>query len=213
MKRMLHGMLAFVAVFLVRASCLGTGRSRHAERGRSRHRGRRRAGRHRHGDQRRNQYQVAPGHDATGSYQVVNLVPAAIRSKSSSRVQKSSQVIALEVGRRAARRGAGGRIVSEVVTVAESPRLLNANDATLGAIPQMQVANLPLRSELGRPAGPRARPGRSLHRAGRRHVVRAHGRHQRPALARSKQLPARRRRQQQHLGERPGSRPRCPAVG
>src|SRR5262249_13200228 len=60
--------------------------------------------------------------------------------------KKSSQVIALEVGQRArldVELAVGG--ISEVVTVAESPQLLNTNDATLGAvIPQTQVANLPL---------------------------------------------------------------------
>ena len=60
--------------------------------------------------------------------------------------KKSSQVIALEVGQRArldVELAVGG--ISEVVTVAESPQLLNTNDATLGAvIPQSQVANLPL---------------------------------------------------------------------
>jgi len=55
-------------------------------------------------------------------------------------------VVTLEVGQRArvdVELAVGS--FSETVTVAESPQLLNSNDATLGAvIPQIQVANLPL---------------------------------------------------------------------
>src|SRR5580765_7691099 len=84
---------------------------------------------------------------ATGSYQVVNLVPGRYQVEVElTGFKKSSQVIALEVGQRArldVELAVGA--FSEVVTVAESPQLLNSNDATLGAvIPQMQVANLPL---------------------------------------------------------------------
>ena len=61
--------------------------------------------------------------------------------------------------------------------------------------------------QLGRPARARAgRAGRPLYRAGRRHVVRPHRRRQRARHARAaEQLPARRRRQQQHLRERAGA--------
>jgi hypothetical protein len=83
----------------------------------------------------------------TGSYQVVNLVPGRYQVEVElSGFKKSSQVIALEVGQRArldVELAVGS--FSEVVTVAETPQLLNTNDATLGAvIPQSQVANLPL---------------------------------------------------------------------
>src|SRR5262245_36679685 len=84
---------------------------------------------------------------STGAYQIVNLIPGKHQVEVElTGFKKSSQVIALEVGQRArldVELAVGG--ISEVVTVAESPQLLNANDATLGAvIPQMQVANLPL---------------------------------------------------------------------
>jgi Carboxypeptidase regulatory-like domain/TonB dependent receptor/TonB-dependent Receptor Plug Domain len=83
----------------------------------------------------------------TGSYQIVNLIPGRYRIEVElSGFKKNSQVVTLEVGQRA-------RIdvelevgsLAETVTVAETAQLLNANDATLGAvIPQTQVANLPL---------------------------------------------------------------------
>ncbi|HEY7291875.1 MAG TPA: TonB-dependent receptor [Vicinamibacterales bacterium] len=82
-----------------------------------------------------------------GGYQVVNLIPGRYRVEVElNGFKKSSQVVTLEVGQR-------GRVdvelavgsFAETVTVAESPQLLAANDASLGAvIPQMQVANLPL---------------------------------------------------------------------
>jgi hypothetical protein len=82
-----------------------------------------------------------------GSYQVVNLIPGRYRvDVELSGFKKSSQVVTLEVGQRARLdvELAVGEL-TETVTVSESPQLLNANDATLGAvIPQMQVANLPL---------------------------------------------------------------------
>ena len=83
----------------------------------------------------------------TGAYQVVNLVPGRYQvDVELSGFKKSSQVIALEVGQRArldVELAVGS--FSEVVTVAESPQLLNTNDATLGAvIAQTQVSNLPL---------------------------------------------------------------------
>ena len=83
----------------------------------------------------------------TGSYQVVNLVPGRYQVEVElSGFKKSSQVLALEVGQRARldiELAVGS--FSEVVTVAESPQLLNTNDATLGTVvPQIQVANLPL---------------------------------------------------------------------
>ena len=124
--------------------------------------------------------------------------------------KKSSQVIALEVGQRArldVELAVGS--FSEVVTVAESPQLLNTNDATLGAVIPQIAGREPAAGDpqLGRPAGAGARrAGRSLHRAGRRHLVRPHRRHQRARRARAaEQLPARRRGQQQHLRERPGA--------
>ena len=83
----------------------------------------------------------------TGAYQVVNLVPGRYQiDVELSGFKKSSQVIALEVGQRArldVELAVGS--FSEVVTVSESPQLLNSNDATLGAvIAQTQVSNLPL---------------------------------------------------------------------
>src|SRR5262249_4739004 len=83
----------------------------------------------------------------SGSYQVVNLIPGRYRiDVELTGFKKSSQVVTLEVGQRARVdvELAVGEL-SETVTVSESPQLLNANDATLGAvIPQMQVSNLPL---------------------------------------------------------------------
>ena len=83
----------------------------------------------------------------TGGYQTGNLIPGRYRVEVElSGFKKSSQVITLEVGQR-------GRLdvelaigsFAETVTVAESAQLLNAGDATLGAVvPQSQVANLPL---------------------------------------------------------------------
>src|SRR5580765_2784471 len=83
----------------------------------------------------------------TGSYQVVNLNPGRYRIDAElSGFKKFSQVITLEVGQRA-RLDVELQIglVAETIIVAESSQLVNTNDATLGAvIPQMQVANLPL---------------------------------------------------------------------
>ena len=84
---------------------------------------------------------------ATGSYLFVNLIPGEYRvDVELSGFKKSSRVVTLEVGQRA-RVDAALEVgsVSETVSVAGTTQLLNANDATLGAvIPQMQVANLPL---------------------------------------------------------------------
>ena len=83
----------------------------------------------------------------TGSYQVVNLNPGRYRIDAElSGFKKFSQVITLEVGQRA-RLDVELQIglVAETIIVAESTQLINTNDATLGAvIPQTQVANLPL---------------------------------------------------------------------
>jgi hypothetical protein len=83
----------------------------------------------------------------TGSYLVVNLIPGRYQvDVELAGFKKSSQIVTLEVGQRA-------RLdvtlplgeFSETVNVGETAQLLNASDATLGAvIPQMQVANLPL---------------------------------------------------------------------
>jgi hypothetical protein len=83
----------------------------------------------------------------TGSYQIVNLIPGRYRvDVELSGFKKSSQVITLEVSQRArvdVELAVGS--LAETVTVTETPQLLNANDATLGAvIPQVQVSNLPL---------------------------------------------------------------------
>src|SRR3954470_7023356 len=148
MKRTLHGMLALFAVFLLHMPSLSAQVDRATLSGVVRDTG---GG-------------VVPGatvtvtnlatniesHQVTtdtGSYQVVNLVPGRYQvAVELSGFKKSTQVIALEVGQRARvdiELAVGS--FSEVVTVAESPQLLNSNDATLGAvIPQMQVANLPL---------------------------------------------------------------------
>jgi hypothetical protein len=148
MKRTLHGMLALFAVFLVYVPSVSAQVDRATLSGVVRDTG---GG-------------VVPGatvtvtnvatniesHQvttATGSYQVVNLVPGRYQVEVElAGFKKSSQVIALEVGQRArldVELAVGG--ISEVVTVAETPQLLNTNDATLGAvIPQVQVANLPL---------------------------------------------------------------------
>ena len=148
MKRTLHGMLALFAVFLLHAPDLSAQVDRATLSGVVRDSG---GG-------------VVPGatvtvtnlatniesHQATtetGSYQVVNLVPGRYQVEVElSGFKKSSQAVTLEVGQRARLdvELAVGKF-SEVVTVAETPQLLNTNDATLGAvIPQTQVANLPL---------------------------------------------------------------------
>jgi hypothetical protein len=148
MKRTLHGLLALFAVFLLHATIASAQVDRATLSGIVRDTG---GG-------------VVPGatvtvtnlatnieqHQATsetGSYQAVNLVPGRYQVEVElSGFKKSSQVIALEVGQRArldVELAVGA--FSEVVTVAESPQLLNTNDATLGTVvPQMQVANLPL---------------------------------------------------------------------
>ncbi len=148
MKRTLHGMLALIAVFLLHAPNVLAQVDRATVSGVVRDTG---GG-------------VVPGATVTvtntatnvsstqtttetGGYQVVNLVPGRYQVEVElSGFKKSSQVITLEVGQRArldVELAVGS--FSEVVTVAESPQLLNSNDATLGAvIPQMQVSNLPL---------------------------------------------------------------------
>jgi hypothetical protein len=148
MKRTLHGMVALIAVFLLHAPNVMAQVDRATVSGVVRDTG---GG-------------VVPGATVTvtntatnvssnqtttetGGYQVVNLVPGRYQVEVElSGFKKSSQVITLEVGQRArldVELAVGS--FSEVVTVAESPQLLNSNDATLGAvIPQMQVANLPL---------------------------------------------------------------------
>jgi hypothetical protein len=83
----------------------------------------------------------------TGSYQIVNLIPGRYRiDVELTGFKKSSQVVTLEVGQRARvdfELAVGS--LAETVVVTETTQLLNANDATLGAvIPQMQVSNLPL---------------------------------------------------------------------
>ena len=148
MKRTLHGLLALIAVFLLQAPNVLAQVDRATLSGVVRDTG---GG-------------VVPGatvtvtnlatniesHQATsetGSYQVVNLAPGRYQVEVElSGFKKSSQVVALEVGQRArldVELAVGS--FSEVVTVAETPQLLNTNDATLGTVvPQMQVANLPL---------------------------------------------------------------------
>ncbi len=84
---------------------------------------------------------------ATGTYLFVNLIPGRYQIDITlTGFKKSSQIVTLEVGQRA-RVDAVLEVGSftESVTVAESTQLLNANDATLGAVvSQNQVANLPL---------------------------------------------------------------------
>jgi hypothetical protein len=148
MKRMLHGTLALVAVFLMNVPAVWAQVDRATLSGVVKDTG---GG-------------VVPGATVvvtnlatnlesrqvtteTGGYQVVNLIPGKYQVEVElSGFKKSSQVVTLEVGQRArldVELAVGS--FSEVVTVAESPQLLNSNDATLGAvIPQMQVANLPL---------------------------------------------------------------------
>ena len=148
MKRTLHGMLAFLAVFLLAVPAALAQVDRATLSGVVRDTG---GG-------------VVPGatvtvtniatnlesHQTTtevGGYQIVNLIPGRYQVEVElSGFKKASQVITLEVGQRArldVELAVGS--FSEVVTVAESPQLLNSNDATLGAvIPQMQVAKLPL---------------------------------------------------------------------
>ena len=149
MKRTLHGMLTLVAVFLLNVpDGSRAGRSRDDQRRRQGHRRRRRAGRHR--DRSPTSSTNLESHQATtetGAYQVVNLIPGRYQvDVELTGFKKSSQVVTLEVGQRArldVELAIGS--LSETVTVAETPQLLNTNDATLGAvIPQMQVANLPL---------------------------------------------------------------------
>jgi hypothetical protein len=83
----------------------------------------------------------------TGAYQAVNLIPGRYQvAVELQGFKKVTQIVTLEVGQRARldlKLEAGS--FAETVNVAESAHLLNANDATLGAvIPQMQVSNLPL---------------------------------------------------------------------
>ena len=84
---------------------------------------------------------------ATGSYQLANLIPGRYRIDADlSSFKKSAQIITLEVSQRARlditlEIGA----MTDTVTVTETTRLINASDATLGAVvPQIQMANLPL---------------------------------------------------------------------
>jgi hypothetical protein len=84
---------------------------------------------------------------ASGGYQIVNLIPGRYQvDVELSGFKKSSQVVTLEVGQRArvdVELPVGS--FAETVTVAESPQLINLNDATLGTVvSQSQVANLPL---------------------------------------------------------------------
>src|SRR5262245_4593669 len=84
---------------------------------------------------------------AAGAYQIVNLIPGKYQVEVElTGFKKFSQIVTLEVGQRArldVELAIGS--FSETVTVAESPQLLNSNDATLGAvIPQTHVSNLPL---------------------------------------------------------------------
>jgi hypothetical protein len=83
----------------------------------------------------------------TGTYLFVNLIPGKYQiAVELSGFKKSAQVTTLEVGQRA-RLDATLEVgsFSETVTVAETTRVLNTSDATLGSvIPQLQVSNLPL---------------------------------------------------------------------
>ena len=83
----------------------------------------------------------------TGTYLFVNLIPGKYQiAVELSGFKKSAQVTTLEVGQRA-RLDATLEVgsFSETVNVAETTRVLNTSDATLGAvIPQLQVSNLPL---------------------------------------------------------------------
>ena len=147
----------------------------------------------------------------TGSYLVVNLIPGKYRiDVELSRLQEA-----------VADRHLGGRTAGACRHVARSGQLRRNGERRRGlADPQDERGVARQRHprdsgrqpaagdpELGRSA--RARPwraGRPLHRAGRRHVVRPHRRHQRARRPRpAEQLPPRRRGQQQHLGERPGA--------
>src|SRR5262249_25451008 len=71
-----------------------------------------------------------------GSYQVVNLIPGRYRiDVELTGFKKVSQVVTLEVGQRArvdVQLAVGA--LTETVTVSAPPQLLNANDATLGAV-------------------------------------------------------------------------------
>ena len=83
----------------------------------------------------------------TGVFLFVDLIPGKYRiDVELSGFKKSSQIVTLEVGQRArvdTTLDVGS--FSESVQVTETTKLLNANDATLGAvIRQAQVANLPL---------------------------------------------------------------------
>ena len=147
----------------------------------------------------------------TGSYLVVNLIPGQYRiDVELSGFKKRSQTVTLEVGQRA-RVDMSLEVgnFAETVDVAGASPILKTSEAALGSvIPEIQVANLPLaiRNWDDLLALVPGRAGRPLHRAGWRHVVRPHRRHQRARRSRaSEQLPARRRGQQQHLRERPGA--------
>ncbi|HEX4567981.1 MAG TPA: carboxypeptidase regulatory-like domain-containing protein, partial [Vicinamibacterales bacterium] len=83
----------------------------------------------------------------TGEYLFVSLIPGKYQiDVELNGFKKNSQIVTLEVGQRA-RVDAVLEVgaVTESVQVTETAHLLNANDATLGAvIPQTQIANLPL---------------------------------------------------------------------
>ena len=184
-----------------------------AERHRQRLRRRRRARRHRHRDQPGDQRRSATDDDrdrlVPGRQPDPGPLPDRRRAeRASRRARRSSR------SRSASARASTSTL--EVGTFAETRhrrrsrrQLLNTNDATLGARHSADAGREPAARDpqLGRPARARARrAGRPLHRAGRRHVVRPHRRHQRARRPRAaEQLPARRRGQQQHLGERPGA--------
>ena len=164
---------------------------------------------HQPGDQRRRQ---RVDDHADGTYLVVNLAPGEYL------VQVEAHGLpALRADRVRSRLGARSRLdmslavgsIGETVTVEGVTPLLSTENAVLGTVVDAQrgrqaAARHP---QLGRPAGagPR-RAERSLHRAGRRHLVRPHRRRQRARQSQpAEQLPARRRRQQQLLDQRAGA--------
>src|SRR5262245_56541905 len=83
----------------------------------------------------------------TGTYLLVDLIPGRYRvDVHRASFKKSSQIVTLEVGQRA-RLDVALEVgtVNESVVVTETSTLVNAVDASLGAvIPQTQIANLPL---------------------------------------------------------------------
>ena len=146
-----------------------------------------------------------------GVYLVPNLAPGTYTITAEAQgFGSQSRAVILEVGQRAridfelggrrherGRRGGGGH----------APHQHHAVRGRHRDRPERRRQAAARDPQLGRHAGARRRrAGRPLQRGGRRHRARAHGRRQRPRQpVAAEQLPARRRRQQHDLDQRPGA--------